>query len=117
MSWKLAAAFVCGLGVAGAAVVAATDFPYSTTKSRLIDAWRKVEPGMDIDEVDVRLGAPAYDFAAGEGWPAWATVAAPEEVRRQHGLRVFMVAGMGPQLLLVIYDDAGHVFFVTSRPT
>ena len=107
---------VVGACVAALALTIWTDLPYATARAGLIAKWRQVHPGMTRDEAIRALGAPTYDFKPG-CYPEWAQVGSPDAFRKDHGLLVFTITGMGPQLLLVYVDSDGRVVFVSSIPT
>jgi hypothetical protein len=107
---------VVGACVAALALTIWTDLPYAPARAELIAKWRQIQPGMTRDEAIRALGSPAYDFKPG-GYPDWAQVGSPDAFSRDHGLLVFTIRRMGPQLLLVYVDSDGRVAFVSSTPT
>ncbi|QQL44422.1 hypothetical protein [Sulfuriroseicoccus oceanibius] len=91
--------------------------PYETTRERLIESWRLIEPGMPVDEVDSILGLPMYDFSAGSDRPGWVAEVLSEEVMKGHSIRAYCIDGFGPQFLLVAFDASDKVAFVGSTHT
>ena len=108
---------IVGACVAALALTIWAELPYAPARADLIAKWREVRPGMSRDEVIRTLGSPAYDFKPGEGYPDWAKFGSADTFCLDHGLLVFTITGIGPQLLLVYVDRADKVAFVTSVPT
>jgi hypothetical protein len=108
---------VVGACVAALALTLGTELPYAPGKTELIAKWRLVRPGMSRDEVIRALGSPTYDFKPGEGYPDWAKFGSADTFYEDHGLLVFTITRMGPQLLLIYVDRANRVAFVSSVPT
>jgi len=86
--------------------------PGKDSNARLIGAWRKIQPGMSLQEVEAALGPPSYESGT---WEAGARF--PESYRKDHELRTYIVKGLGPQLLFIAFDRDGRVSFVSSSPT
>lgn len=96
-----------------------TVMPRGNTQTRVNEAWRKIQPGMSLAEVDAALGKSAsYESTPGQGGggPDAAKVF-PKEYWKDHGCRTYMIEGMGPYLLFVAYDRDGRVTFVSCGPT
>ena len=108
---------VVGACVAALALAISTDLPYAPARAELIAKWRQIQPGMTRDEAIRALGSPTYDFKPGGGYPEWAQFGSPDAFSKDHGLLVFTIRRMGPQLLLVYVDSDGKVAFVSSTPT
>jgi hypothetical protein len=53
-------------------------------KQRLIDDWRKILPGMTLDEVKSELGEPSGQFPVAQGFPEWAERSVPNDFSRNH---------------------------------
>ncbi len=103
--------------VLGGIFTAVFVFPDIRTERKLIEQWRRIAPGMNSAEVETLLGEPKYRFETGKTWPHYGGPRFPEEFQSNHGLSVYYVGGVGPQLLLVIDDAEGRVAFVTSAST
>ena len=84
---------------------------------RLIDEWRKIRPGMTLDEVKSQLGEPSGQYPIGKGFPEWAERSVPDDYYQNHGLLTFVIPMIRPQVLLIYYDGADRVVFVSSVPT
>jgi hypothetical protein len=83
----------------------------------LIENWRKIRLGMNRDEVERILGLPDYDIKRGSAFPTWAEKSVPDSYYLNHGLLVFTIRRLGPQLLLVYVDEDDCVVFVSNAPT
>tara|TARA_B110000495_G_scaffold182009_1_gene177198 strand:- start:1604 stop:1954 length:351 start_codon:yes stop_codon:yes gene_type:complete len=87
------------------------------TERRLIDDWRKIQPGMTLDDVKSELGEPSGHFPIGQGFPEWAERSVPNDYFENHGLLTYVIPLIGPQVLLIYYDSDDRVVFVSSVPT
>jgi len=86
-------------------------------QTRVIEAWRKIQPGMSLAEVDAVLGkSPSYESPPGEGAAPEIARIFPKDYWREHGYRTYLIEGMGPYLLFVAYDRDGRVTFVSCGP-
>ncbi|WP_367874203.1 hypothetical protein [Luteolibacter sp. Populi] len=83
------------------------------SNARLIESWRKIQPGMSLQEVEAALGPPSYE----KGVPQEARVRFPESYWKDHKLRTYIVKGLGPHLLFIAFDREGRVSFVSSSAT
>lgn len=100
------AVFLLGLTWAGTA-----------SKEKLIDSWRVVHPGMSVVEVTSSLGTPDLEIQVGNPFPNWAAKSVPENYFETHGLMTFVTQTPLPEVLLVYFDEDGHVTFVSSCNT
>jgi hypothetical protein len=108
---------VVGACVAALALAISTDLPYAPARAELIAKGRQIQPGMTRDEAIRALGSPTYDFKPGGGYPEWAQFGSPDAFSKDHGLLVFTIRRMGPQLLLVYLNRDDKVVFVSSTST
>ncbi len=108
---------VLGACVAALALTIWADLPYAPARAELIAKWRQIRPGMTRNETIHVLGSPTFDFKPGGGYPEWAQLGSPDAFSKDHGLLVFTIARMGPQLLLVYLNRDDKVVFVSSTST
>lgn len=84
---------------------------------QLIEDWRKVQPGMTLDEVKSLFGEPSGQFPVGDGFPEWAERSVPDDYFENHGLITYVSPKIPPQVLLIYFDHDERVVFVSSVPT
>ena len=116
MKWFVTG-IVAGSFITLAALTIVFRLPYAAAERELIDKWRQVHPGMPCAEVVRILGTPSEEWKPGTGFPDWAQKSVPEDYYLNHGLLLFTIMRMGPQLLLVYFDENNRVAFVSSTWT
>jgi hypothetical protein len=84
---------------------------------RLIEDWRKIQPGMTVEKVESLLGKPNSQFSPGDGYPEFGQRSVPDDYFKNHGLLAYVIPTIEPQVLLIYYDDDDRVVFVSSAPT
>ena len=91
--------------------------PFETTRGRLINSWRQIEPGMEAHDVDSLLGPPMYDYPVGSDGSVWLSDNLHGKFQEDHSVRAYYIGHLGPQFLLVVFDAEGKVVFVGSAAT
>jgi len=109
--------FVMGIVVAALFVLVYSGLLRQPAERRLIDDWRKIQPGMLVTEVQTILGEPNGRFPLGDSFPNWAEQSVPNDFYQSHGLVTYVIGGIGPQVLLIYFDEQNRVVFVSSTST
>jgi len=92
--------------------------PRENTQTRVNEAWRKIQPGMAVAEIDTIVGKkPSYESEPGQDAINDAAKVFPKDYWKDHGCRTYLIEGPGPYLLFVAYDRDGRVTFVSCGPT
>jgi hypothetical protein len=84
---------------------------------QLIEAWRKIQPGMPLADAKSELGEPSGQYPLGQGFPEWAQRSVPDDFSKSHGLLTYVIPVLTPQVLLIYYDSDERVVFVSSVPS
>jgi len=108
---------VLGACVAALALTIWADLPSAPARAELIAKWGQLRPGMTRNDTVHALRSPPFDFKPDGGYPEWAQLGSPGAFSMDHGLLVFTITRMGPQLLLVYLDRDDKVVFVSSTST
>jgi|GEM_PF-3319980 hypothetical protein len=108
--------FVIGIFVASFMIISG-DLLRKPVERQLIDDWRKIRPGNLVTEVQTILGEPNGRFPLGDSFPKWAEQSVPKDFYKSHGLVTYVIMGIGPQVLLIYFDEQNRVVFVSSTST
>jgi hypothetical protein len=108
--------FVIGTVVASFMIMSG-DLLRRPAERQLIDDWRKIQPGMLVTEVQSLLGESSGRFPRGDSLPLWAEQSVPKDFSQSHGLVTYVIGGIGPQVLLIYFDEQNRVVFVSSTTT